>query len=137
MAAQLFRYRLDLAGRHALHIHLRKRGHQGPLRTLVTLEKLGGEAAGPVLRNSQLKLADTGDKSAAIITRAIAEPLRCALAFRSTQSLVHLGLEHLLHHRPDHFVQTLRVRKQNVFDGGAGGLTFSLGSWWRSFAGIR
>lgn len=81
MAAQLFRDRLDLPGRNALHIHLRKRRHQGPLGTLVALEQPGGEAAGPVLRNPQLKLADTGDKGAAIITRAIAEPLRCALAF--------------------------------------------------------
>ena len=137
MAAQLFGDRLDLAGRHALHIHLRKRRHQGPLGTLVTLEQLSGEAAGPVLRNPQLKLADPGDKGAAIITRAIAEPLRRALALRSTQRLVHLGLEHLLHHRTDHFVKPVRVRKQNVFDGSAGGSYFQSWSWWRSFAGIR
>jgi hypothetical protein len=39
----------------------------------------------------------------------------------------HFGLEYLLHHGTDHLVQTLRVRKQNVFDGSAGGLTFTLG----------
>ncbi|MER9522500.1 hypothetical protein NKI96_02855, partial [Mesorhizobium sp. M0292] len=27
----------------------------------------------------------------------------------------------------EHFVQSIRVRKQNVFDGSAGGLNFSLG----------
>ena len=32
-----------------------------------------------------------------------------------------------LHHRADHFVQPVRIRKQNVFDGRAGSLTFSLG----------
>ena len=127
MAAQLFRDRLDLPGRHALHIHLRERRHQGPLRTLVTLEQLGGEAASPVLRNPQLKLADAGGKGAAVITRTVAEPLRRALALRGTQRLVHLGLEHLLHHRTDHFVKSVWVRKQNVFDGSAGGLTFNLG----------
>ena len=106
MTAQLFGDRLHLAGRYALHIHLRQRRHQGPLGTLVALEQLGGEAAGPVLRNPELQLADTGDKGAAVITRAVAKPLRCALALRSAKRLVHLGLEHLLHHRTDHFVQT-------------------------------
>ncbi len=50
--------------------------------------------------------------------------------------ILHLCLEHLLHHRTDHFVQTLRIRKQNVFDGSAGGLTLNLGLC-RSFAEIR
>ncbi|BCH05295.1 hypothetical protein MesoLj131b_72940 (plasmid) [Mesorhizobium sp. 131-2-5] len=127
MAAQLFGDRFDLPGRHALHIHLRKRRHQGPLGTLVTLEQFRGEAARPVLRNPQFKLADPRDKGTAIVTRAIAETLRCAFALRGAQSLIHLGLEHLLHHRADHLVQAIRVRKQNVFDGSAGGLTFCLG----------
>jgi hypothetical protein len=127
MTAQLLRDRLDLPGRHALHIHLRKRRHQGPLGTLVTLEQLGGEAAGTVLRNPKLKLADTGDKGAAVITRAIAQPLRCAFALRSAQRLFHLGLKHLLHHSADNVAQPVGVRNQNVFDGSAGGLTFSLG----------
>jgi Transposase domain (DUF772) len=127
MTTELFRDRLDLPGRHTLHVHLRKRRHQGPLGTLVALEQFRREAAGPVLRNPQLKLADTGDKGAAVITRAITEALRRAFALRSAQRLLHLGLEHLLHHGADHFVQPVRVRQQNVFDGGAGGLTFSLG----------
>lgn len=33
---------------------------------------------------------------------------------RSTQRLLHLGLENLLHYCTDHFVQPLRVRQQNV-----------------------
>ena len=81
----------------------------------------------PVLRNPQLKLANPGDQGAAVIARAIAEALRRALALRGTERLVHLGFEHLLHHRTDHFAQPVRVRQQNVFDGGDGGLTFSLG----------
>nr|WP_287122911.1 hypothetical protein [Mesorhizobium sp.] len=107
MAAQLFRDRLDLP----VETPCTYISASVATRTLVTLEQLGAEAAGPVLRDPQLKLADTGDKSAAIIARAIAEPLRCALAFRSTQRLVHLGLEHLLHRRTDHFAQTLRGPK--------------------------
>lgn len=133
MTAQLFSDRLDLSGRHACTYIS---DSVAPLGTLVALEQLSGEAASSVLRNPQFKLADTRHKGAAVITRAIAETLRCALALRSTQRLLHLRLEHLLHHRTDHFVQTLRVRKQNVFDGTAGGLTLNLARW-RSFAGIR
>lgn len=48
--------------------------------------------------------------------------LRRALAVRSTKRLVHLGLEHLLHHRTGDFIESIRVRKKNVYDGSAGGL---------------
>ncbi|ESZ17513.1 hypothetical protein X735_00010 [Mesorhizobium sp. L2C085B000] len=81
----------------------------------------------PVLWNPQLKLAHPGDQGAAVVTRAIPKALRRAFALRSTQRLLHLGLENLLHYRTDHFVQPLRVRKQNVFDGSAGRFTFCLG----------
>lgn len=35
----------------------------------ITLEQLGGEAADPVLRHSELELADARHKGAAIVTR--------------------------------------------------------------------
>ncbi len=57
----------------------------------------------------------------------IAKTLRCALTLRCTQRLFHLSLKNLLHHRTDHLMQAFWVRKQNVFDGGAGSLNFSLG----------
>ncbi len=110
-----------------LHIHLRKAGHQGALRTPVALEQLDGEAPLSVLRNPQLELAHTGDECAAVITRAVAEPSRCWLALR-TQRLVHLGLQDFLHHHTDHFVQ------QNVF-GGRWRFCFQPWSWWHSFQG--
>lgn len=127
VAAQLFRDRLDLAGRNALHIHLRQRCHQRPLGTLVALEQLGGEMARTVLRHAQLQLAHPREQRAPVMARAIAKPLRRAFALRSAQGLVHLGFKHLLHHRADRFPQSVGVRKQNVFDGGAGGPTFLLG----------
>ncbi len=80
-----------------------------------------------ILRHPQLELAHPRDQRAAIVARTVAEPLRRALAFRSSQRLVHLRFQHLLHHRADHLAQPIGVRKQNVFDGGAGCLTFSLG----------
>ena len=76
-----------------VHIHLRQGCHQGPFRTLVALEQLGREAAGAVLRNPELKLADPRDQGAAVMAGAVAEPLRCALAPRSAKRLLHLGFE--------------------------------------------
>lgn len=102
VAAQLFRDRLDLAGRHALHIHLRQRRNQRPLRALVALEQLGREAALPVQRNPELQLADARHQRATVVTRAVAKTLRRALSLRGSERLVHLGLENFLHHRADH-----------------------------------
>jgi hypothetical protein len=82
VAAQLLRDRLDLAGRHALHVHLGQRGHERLLRALVALEQLGREAAVAVLRYPQLQLADPGDEGATVVTAAMAEPRRRPFAFR-------------------------------------------------------
>ncbi len=42
----------------------------------------------------------------------VAETLRRALAHRSANRRLRLGLENLLHHCADHFLQPIRVRKQ-------------------------
>ncbi len=47
--------------------------------------------------------------------------------FTAPRGLVHLRFEHLLHDRADYLAQPIGVRKQNVFDRSAGGLTFNLG----------
>jgi hypothetical protein len=44
--------RLDLAGRHDLHVHLGQRRHQRLLGALVALEEFSGEAAVTVLRHA-------------------------------------------------------------------------------------
>ena len=56
VAAQLLGDRLDLAGRDALHVHLRQRRHERLLGALIALEELGREPAVPVLRHAQSSL---------------------------------------------------------------------------------
>ena len=69
----------------------------------------------------QLKLADTGDNGATLAPRAVEEPksrfgLRSPLEAPSASCITaRITSKHIW------------VREQNVFDGGAGGLTFSLG----------
>ena len=62
MSDQLLGDRIHFAGRHALHVHLRERCNERLLRTLLTLEQLGGEPTLPVLRNPQFDLADPRDQ---------------------------------------------------------------------------
>ena len=112
MAAELLGDRLDLAGRHALHVHLGQRRHQRLLRALVALEQLGREAAVAVLRHPQLQLADPGDQRAVVVAAAVAEPRRRPLALLGAQRLGHLGLEQLLQDRLDQRPQEVPVLRQ-------------------------
>ena len=54
VAAQFLGDGFHLPRRHPLHVHLRQRRHQRPLRTLIALEQLGREPPGSVLRHPQL-----------------------------------------------------------------------------------
>jgi len=101
--------------------------YQRPLRTLVAFEQLSGEMPGAILRQPQFQFADPRHQRPTVVAGAVAEPLWRALAFPRPQGLVHLRFEHLLHDRADYLAQPIRVRKQNVFDRSAGGLTFNLG----------
>ncbi len=112
MAAQLLGDRLDLPGRHALHVHLGQRRHQRLLRALVALEQLGRESPLTVLRHAQLQLPDPGDERAAVITAAVAEPQRRPLALLRAQRLGHLGFEQLLQDRLDQWPQEVPVLRQ-------------------------
>jgi hypothetical protein len=127
VAAQLLGDRPDLAGRNALHVHLRQRRHQRPLRALIPFEQLGREPSGAVLRNPQLELADPRDQRPAVIARPVALPARCPLALLGAQRLGHLGFEHLLQRRPHQRPQKLLVPRQKGFDVNCPRLTFPLG----------
>ncbi len=100
VAAQLLGDRLHLTGRNPLHVHLRQRRHQRPLRALIAFEQFGGEPPGSVLRNAQLKLANPRDQRPVVITRTVAQPARRPLALLGPQRLGHLRFEHLLQRRP-------------------------------------
>jgi hypothetical protein len=49
---ELFADRLDFASRYSLDVHLRKRGHERLLATLIAFENLGGKPPVAVLGNS-------------------------------------------------------------------------------------
>ena len=66
--AQLLGDRLDFAGRNPLHVHLRQRRHQSPLRALITLEQFGREPPRSILRHPQFELADLRDQCPAVIS---------------------------------------------------------------------
>src|SRR5579872_2436894 len=57
----------------------------------------------------------------------MADPVWSALALASADRLGHLRFEHLLHDCPDNLTQSIRVLKQEVFDGSDRGLRFNLG----------
>ena len=107
MAAQLLGNRLNFAGRNTLHIHLRQRRNQRPLRALVALEQFGREPALAILRHAQLELANPRDQRPAVIARAITQPARRPLALLGSQRLRHLHFENLLEGRP-HQRMTIR-----------------------------
>src|SRR5918996_57136 len=110
--AQLLGDRLDLAGGYPLDVHLGERRHQRLLRALVTLEQLGREAAGAVLRHSELQLADPGDQRSGVVARPIAEPLQRPLALLGAQRFGRLGFQELLQHRLHQQPQKVLVRRQ-------------------------
>ena len=62
VAAQRLGHRLDLAGRHTLHVHLGQGADQGLLGALVALEQLGRKAPVAILRHAQLQRPDPGDQ---------------------------------------------------------------------------
>jgi hypothetical protein len=127
VTAQLLGDGLDLPCRDTLHIHLGQRSHQGTLGALIALEQLGGEPPLPILRHPQLQLADPGDQRAIVIARAVAEPLRRALALGRAQGLVHLGFQHLLQHRAYHRAQAIGAFGKKRLDCGAGRSIVNLG----------
>ena len=96
MPTQLFGDRLHLACRHALYIHLQHRRHERFLTPLVPLEDFCAEASLPVLRHPQLDMPDPRHQPPAVITGAVPEPARCALALARLQRFVHLRFQHLL-----------------------------------------
>jgi hypothetical protein len=109
VAAELFGDRLDLPRRHALNVHLGQRRHERLLRALITLEQLGREPTGAVLRHPQLQLADAGDQRARVVPRTVAEPRRRPLALLGGQRLGHLGFQELLQDRLDQRPQKVLV----------------------------
>ena len=115
VAAQLLGDRLDLAGRHALDVHLGQRRHERLLGALVAFEQLGREAAGAVLRHSELQLADPGDQGAIVVAAAVAEARRRSLALLGTQRRGHLGFQQLLQHRLHQRTQTSRSSANSAF----------------------
>lgn len=82
MPAPLFDNVLHLARRHALHIHLQHGRNQRLFAALVSLKHFRAEPPLPVLRHSQLDLADSRDKRPAVMARLVAEPALTPLAPR-------------------------------------------------------
>jgi hypothetical protein len=79
-----------------LHIHLDQGRNQRLLRTLITLEELGGEAALAILRHAQLHGAHAGHQAAGIVATAVTLAGFAALAFGRTERIGHLLLKDLL-----------------------------------------
>ena len=115
VAAQLLGDRLHLARRNPLHVHLRQRRHQRPLRALVALKQLRREPPGAVLRHPQLEFADPCDQRPAIIARPVAHPACRPLALLGAHSLGHLRFEHLLQGRPHQRPQELLIPRHKGF----------------------
>ena len=127
VAAQLLGDRLDLAGRHALDVHLGQRRHERLLGALVAFEQLGREAAGAVLRHSELQLADPGDQGAIVVAAAVAEARRRSLALLGTQRRGHLGFQQLLQHRLHQRTQEVAILGQRAFTSSRVGLSLPRG----------
>ena len=115
MTAQLFGDLLDLTGRHAVHVHLGKCGHQRLFRALIALEQLGRETPIAVLGDPQLELAHTRDQRAVIISRAVAKATRRALALPRRQRLGHLRFEQFLQQISDNLAELVAVAAHQVF----------------------
>ena len=62
--------------------HLGQGRDERPLGAPITLEQLGGEAPGPVLRDPELQLADARDQRASVGAGPVAEPLRLRRSWR-------------------------------------------------------
>src|SRR6201993_4355967 len=95
VAAQFLGNRLHLPRRYPLHVHLRQRSHQRPLRPLIPFEQFGREPAGAVLRNPQFELVDPRDQCPAVITRPVPLPSRRPFPLLGAERLRHLGFEML------------------------------------------
>ena len=126
-AAQLLGDRPDFASRNPLHVHLRQRRNQRPLRSLIALEQLGGEPPAAILRNPQLELADPGDQGPAVIARSVAQTARRPLALLRSQRFGHLDFEHLLKRRPHQCPEKLLIPRQKRFHVDRPRLTLPLG----------
>lgn len=99
MAAQFFRDRLHLAGRHALDIHLRQCRHQGPLGTPGSARTARWRSARPGPAEPAARACRPASQGYGRNSPSDSQAVGRALALRGTQRLVHLGLKHLLHHR--------------------------------------
>ncbi len=127
MAAQRLGHRLDLAGRHALHVHLGQRADQRLLRTLVALEQLGRKAPGAILRHPQLQRPHPGHPGARIIAAAIGQPRLGALPFLGPDRFRHLRFQRRLEQRLQRHLQEILVALQQLFDVNQFRLTFAFG----------
>ena len=88
VAAQLLGDRLHFAGRNPLHVHLRQRRHQRPLRALIAFEQLGRKPPGSILRYPQLQLADPRDQGPPVIARPVALSARRPFALGAASASV-------------------------------------------------
>jgi hypothetical protein len=126
MTAQLLGHGLDLAGGHALDVHLGQRRHQRLLRALVALEQLGGKAPVAVAWHAQLELANAGDEAAAVVAGAVTRALDRALTRCGADEFRHLGFQNFLQRLLEQPLELLTLLAQQCFNGNDG--RFNLGS---------
>ena len=127
MPAQLLRDRLHFARRHALHVHLGERRHEGALRALIALEQLGREAALPVLRHPQLQFADPGDQRPTVGAGPVTEQRHSPLVLLGAERLRHLRFQDLLQRRSHDLADKLAILGKQCFQRRRSRLTLSFG----------
>ena len=114
--AQFFRHGLDLAGGHALDIHLGQRTHQGLLGPLKPVKQLGREPPLAFARDPQLQLADPRHQPAAVIAGPIPGANSRALPQARAHGLGHLGFQDLLQGLLQQALEQLAVFADQGFD---------------------
>jgi hypothetical protein len=95
-AAELLGDRLDLARRHALHVHLRQCCHQRLLAAPVAFEQCRRKLAVAIPGHAESELADAGHQVAGVVARPIALALLRPFAGAGAEELAHLGFQHFL-----------------------------------------
>jgi hypothetical protein len=116
VTAQLLGDHLDLARRHALHVHLGECRDERLLRALVTLKQLGRELSGAIARHAQLQLADARHQTAGVITGAVAQPTVRTLSGQRAQRLGHVRLQHFLERRLDQRLELIGLFGKDLLD---------------------
>jgi hypothetical protein len=115
VATQLLGDRLDLARRHALHVHLDQRRHQRLLRPLVAFEQFRREPPRAVLRDPKLQHPNPRHKLALVVAGPVADPFACALPLLGPDRLCHLRFQNLLHHGLQNPPKAVLIRQQQRF----------------------